>query len=144
MTELVIQTVLNLLYCFELAVLDQSWIVSGKSDLLLCSIVYLIYKFSVQRTTCVQSRFAGIFNGALQCEVLSWIVWMDVSVKYTSFIYSDVKRDCKCSYAYECEIVLNKVIDNSNDINKYIIFQTKLSHHVSYIWIWYHEQVADI
>ena len=57
MTEVVIQTVLNLLYCFELAVLDQSWIVSGKSDLLLCSIVYLIYKFSVQRTTCVQSIY---------------------------------------------------------------------------------------
>jgi len=65
---------------------------------------------------------------------------MDVSVKYISFIYSDVKR----YYAYECVIVLNKVIDNSNDINKYIIFQTKLSHHVSYIDIWYHDLVADV
>ena len=69
---------------------------------------------------------------------------MDVSVKYISFIHSDVKRDCKCSYAYECVIVLNKVIDNSNDINKYIVFPTKFSHHVSYIYIWYHEKVADV
>ncbi len=50
----------------------------------------------------------------------------------------------KCTYAYESVIVLNKVIDNSNDINKYIIFQTKLSHHVSCIYIWYHELVADV
>jgi hypothetical protein len=49
----------------------------------------------------------------------------------------------KCTFAYESVIVLNKVIDNSNDINKYIIFQTKLSHHVSCIYIWYHDIVAD-
>ena len=45
MTEVVIQIVLNVFYvlnCFELAVLDQSWTPSGKSELLLCSIVYLI------------------------------------------------------------------------------------------------------
>jgi hypothetical protein len=62
-TEVVIQTLLNVCYvlnCFELAVLDQSWTLSGKSELLLCSIVYLIYKFSVQRTTCVQSRFDSL------------------------------------------------------------------------------------
>jgi len=50
----------------------------------------------------------------------------------------------KCTFAYESVIVLNKVIDNSNDINKYIIFQTKLSHHVSCIYIWHHEIVADV
>jgi len=77
MTEVVIQTVLNVCYvlsCFELAVLDQSWILSGKSDFLLCSIVYLIFKFSVQRTTCVQSRFDSLP-----------VYLMDV--KYTSFMY---------------------------------------------------------
>ena len=60
MTEVVTQTVLNVYYllnCFELAVLDQSWTLTGKSELLLCSIAYLIYKFSVQRITCAQSSF---------------------------------------------------------------------------------------
>ena len=50
----------------------------------------------------------------------------------------------KCTFAYESVIVLNKVIDNSNDINKYIIFQAKLSHHVSCIYIWYRELVVDV
>jgi len=63
MTVVVIQTVLiayYLLNCFELAVLDQSWTLPGKSELLLCSIAYLIYKLSVQRTTCVQSSFDSL------------------------------------------------------------------------------------
>jgi hypothetical protein len=63
MTEVVIQTVLNVCYllkCFELAVLDQSWTLPGKSELLLCSIAYLIYKFSIQSTTCMQSSFDSL------------------------------------------------------------------------------------